>query len=1218
MRRGWLFPASAIVMSALVLQVAPAGAEGKETIPGAPDPCTEHIAYQVDEAGFFNAGVGTDGQCQPQSGAWDLLYRWPSGPGTSYTTVKTETGTYVLGRDVHPNRAVDAAPGGADTLSEREYLLPSGLRVIQRLEIDDGFTPNRPDSLKITYEIENPTSDPQPAELRVMLDTELNYNDGAPFQIPGHGAVTAERSFSGADVPDFYVAFADFQDPVHIGAGVLRTPGEIAPARVVFGTWPNLYDNEWDVTTDPFRPITRDSAVAVYFRPPSTGAKIPPRESVTYTTRYGRASASSDLRPPLSISMLAPAQAAVGSPFRVTAYITNVGDGPATNGYARLYVPPGFSVADPDTSPLTSPLPVNVTRQVTWTVTAAEPSLVGAQEISVATGADNAAEKVVTRPIDIFTAGRPITTYPLLGAHGITGQASDMDPALRYADQIIWNLSGTDSVPTGANTSVWTNGQTIVDYTRTTLLPKTGAPKANILAHSKGGLDSRVAMHLAPELFDTLGMLATPNGGSAGADKLCFIRRLPWGGGFQQDMGPCDTDADGLFNLQTGYMKTYFNVIVSDNAQHLKLVAAGDCTGMFRPSCNEMTQLLDCQPDADNHVHSDELVCVESAFARTTKLSDGLALALEPVFDLDHTGMRLERCPVTRVVSEMYPLDSPNNPWLTPGACWPSSSARAAAMPAAPTAPAPFFGSAATADQVPQMAGATPASPATFTVNPEGGDRARATVVLPAGVNATVTVSKADGTPDPDVAIAEVDLFGDTGYDVTLPALAGQPRLVHVAPDKSAQVGILTTVLAHGMDAKATLTPGIAGAASRVTVSLSGVNAAAAKAGTVTVAWPDNGHRRTATLAFDAATSTFYGAFTPPAGTFVPVDIAVNVDGRSRMLPTGLTVPDGSGSFTGVGSTSLLDVDGDGHPDVFRIPTGVEVNAPGDYHVGVDLVSGGNPVLTVEGSAQLRAGTGVVNVDVPVASLLLVGADGPFDVNTAILTEGRDTRRIVAQQATLGRTGPFQIGQVSTPRVALSRPTTHSVDIDRDGRYELLRFKGSVSVPAAGDFLLSAQLRSPQGQVVGNFEQTVTLQAGRPTYTIEFPGELIGTNGSGRYMLTGLRLTAITDQQNTDSAHPVQTGHLDASRWVGGSPNITTLIEMWNAAQATGGISPFGAYVSQVNRLERVAKALDGANTRTARAELAAFLDAVDHARGIVTDWRFQITGYATALRDSL
>jgi hypothetical protein len=1228
MRRGWLLAVCTTLVSALVFPVASATAEGKETPPAAPDPCTQHVAYQVDAAGFFNAGVGTNDQCEPQAGSWDLMYRWPYGPGTSFTTVKSGSGTYVLGQDVAPVRSVDAAPGSPDTVSEREYLLPSGLRVTQRLEIGEGFTPNRLDMVKASYTIANPTGEAQPAELRVMLDTELNYNDGAPFQIPGVGPVTTEREFSGADVPDFYAAFANFQDPEHIGAGLLKVPGEIVPSRVVFGTWPNLSRNVWDVTTNPAASITADSAVAAYFRPPSTGGTIPAGESVTFTTRYGRASTSSDLRPPLSMTVLAPAQAALGSPFQVSVYVTNVGTGPATNGFARLYVPSGFTVAEPTAVALTDPLDTNRTQQVTWTVTPVEPFLVGTQPISVTTLADNAAEKIVTRDIEVVSGGRPVTTYPLLGAHGITGQAADMDVALQEAANTVPNLSGRQSVPTGAITSVWTNGQAIVDYTRGTLLPQSGATKANVIAHSKGGLDTRVAMWNHPELFDSLGMLATPNGGSGSADTLCFLRRLPFGLGDKPfaEMGPCDSEADGLFDLQTGYMKDVFNVIVRDHPEHLKVVAAGDCGGSGRVSCNGANALAKCKGGSDGIMHGDKVVCVESAFARTTAYGDGLAQALSPLFDADHTGMRTNACPITRVLAELYPLDSVGNQWLAGGSCGGRTALRTTASTSTTSSTSStstasgddFFGSAASADQVPRTVLGSPTAPAAFTVDPEGGDRARATVVLPAGVTATVSVTDAAGAPDASATVTPVDLFGDTGYQVTLTGLAGQSRRVQVTPASDAQVGLLSTVLAGSTTATATVTPGAPGAATQLAVTVPGVSAAAAKAGTVSAAWQEGATRRTTTLTYDSGADLFRGSFVPPAGTFVPLDISVDVARRSRMLSTGVVVADGTGSFTGVGGTSLVDTTGDGKPDVFRVPVQVDVAAAGTYQVAADLATNGRAALSVGGSAQLQAGAGVVTLDVPVRELLLTGVDGPYDVTSAVLTEGTATRRIVARQATIGSTGPFATAQVPTTQVVLSRPAPSSVDGNRDGRYDTLRFAGAVSVPTPGDYLLSATLLSPTGLVVGTFDRTVTLPAGRPAYVVDFPGELVGANGSGRYSLAGLTLTAVDNPRNTDRVHQVQTGVLDSAQWVGGTPNITTLQQMWKAAQDTDAVSPFGLYVSESNRLERVARAIASGDAATARTLLGVFVTDVGKATGVDPDWSARLTGYASTLQATL
>ncbi|WP_404387793.1 NEW3 domain-containing protein [Humibacillus xanthopallidus] len=1223
MRRRWFAATVSALVTALILPVAAAGADDKGSAPAAPDPCTEHIAYQVDAAGFFNAGVGTDGMCTPQPGAWDLTYRWPNGPGTGYTTVKTESGVYVLGQDLSPVRAVDAAPGSSDTTSLRDYVLPSGLRLTQQLEIIDGFTAGRKDTVKVSYTFDNPTGEAQQAELRVMLDTELNYNDGAPFQLPGVGAVTTEREFTGADVPDYFAAFADFQDPVHIAAGILKTPGEITPNRVVFGTWPNLSTNRWDVTTNPLAPITYDSAVAMYFRPPSTGATIPPGESVTYTTRYGRASASSDFRPPLSMTVLAPGEAALGSPFKVSVFVTNVGTGPATNGAARLYVPSGFTVSEPTVVSLVDPLSPNQTQQVTWTVTPVDVSLVGLQPISVTTAADNAAEKIVTRTIQVLPGSKPLVTYPLLGAHGITGQAADMNVVLDTAANTVPALSGRESVPTGAITSVWTNGATIVDYTRGTLLPRVGASKTNVIAHSKGGLDTRVAMWTDPELFDTLGMLATPNAGSGSADKLCFLRRLPWGDRVQSGMGACDSDADGLYNLQTDYMRDVFNVIVRDHAQHLKVVAAGDCTGTGRITCNAGSAAAGCESDRNGRIHGDSVVCVESAFARTTGYSDGLAHALSPIFDADHTQMRTTVCPTTRVLAELYPLDSEGNTWLTTGSCNGQSLLRSASTTSTSSATSltssgggtDFFAGQPTADQVPTVAAGSPTSPARFVVDPEAGDRAQATVVLPAGTTATVTVTRPDGSSDPSAVVTSTDIFGDTAYVVSLTGLAGTSRTVSVAPERSAQVGLLSTVLSGGVTATAAVTPGTAATPSAVTVSLSGLSAAATRSSTVTIAWPEAGSRRDLPLTYDGTSNTFRGSFVAPPGTFVPVDVSVSAAGRSRMLTAGLVVPDDSGTFSGLGGSALVDTSGDGRPDVFRVPVRVSVAASGTYQVAVDLRAGGRVVLSAPGAAQLPAGAGVIDVDVPVRELLLVGVDGPFEVTSAVLTEGVSTRRIVARAASLGQTGDLRLGQVATATVALSLPTPASVDSDRDGRYDLLRFSGTASVPAGGDYLLSGKLVAPNGLVVGTQERTVALTAGRAAYAVEFPGELVGANGSGRYTLTGLTLTSVTDPKDTDRMHRVETAQLNAAEWIGGSANATTLREMWAAAEASGAIAPFGLYVAESNRLERVERAIATGDLSRARAELDTFIQHVNAAGGVDADWRQRLVGYATSLR---
>ena len=1216
MRRPLLAGLVTSLVAALLLPMGTSsGADPDKPVePPAPDPCTNHLAYQVDESGFFNIGAGTNDVCEPQDGAWDLMYRWPSGPGTSYTSVRTADGVFVLGRDVQPDYGTDNPPGDTDTSSSRTYTLPGDIQVTQHLEIVEGLTPGRLDAVRISYTVENLSGAPAQADVRVMLDTELDYNDGAAFQVPRVGAVTTELELEGDQVPDYFAAFKDFEDPVHVAAGILRSPGDQTPERVVFADWSRIYNSTWDYEPTAGQPITRDSAVAMYFQPHTTGGLVPGGGSVEYAAKYGRASASSDLRPPLALSLLAPAQVTLGTPFQVSAFVTNVGNDDAIRPMLRIYAPNGFDIGDDIFRSLSDPMAPNTTELVTWTVTPTWDGLIGEQPISVVVAADNAPAKLVTRMVNVLGGDETTGPYPLLGAHGITGRAEDMTIAMEQAQDTVPEIEGTFSVPTGATSSVWLNGTHIEGYAQD-MIDQTGADKVNVIAHSKGGLDTRYAMWLHPELFDTLGMLATPNAGSKGADKLCWLRRHS--SNAQSQFGACDSEWDGLYNLQTGWMADVFNPLVRDDARHLKVVAAGDCTGLFHVKCNVARDYLGCQ-------RNDTAVCMESAFARTREYGDGLAHALQPIFRYNHTQMRTEHCSIHRVLAELYPLDSVRNDWLYYGSCgggpddtWPMDGRTASSSTAAFAARTTEEAAPATVpvDAQESVTGAaSPAAPLRYTFDPEGAATGLVEVYLPAGRTAEVRVLRPDGSVDAAAAVTEDELFGETSYAVELSGLAGAKRTVEITPDQATEVGLFSSVARGTRRVSATVTP--AGNDARIEVTTSGIPGGQASAARVVASWRDaGGVRRETTLVRSSKDGVFRATVALPRGGYVPVDVTYADAALRRALIAGIALPDGSGSFTGLGASNRVDTDGDGREDALRLPVRVRVDHPGDYQVAVDLAQNGSTLLSAPGSATLAAGDGVVPVDVPFAELLRVGRDGPFQVRRAILSRGTVGRTIVATADDLGSTGTFELASVTSRQVVLSAPTGAGVDTDDDGRLDELRFAGNVTVPSAGDYLVNATLRDPRGRVVSVHETTRTLHAGLQGLVVPFPGELVGANGSGVYSLVGLTATAVDDPSLTDTVHGSYTGALRSSDWVGGTPAVLNLREMWNAAQATGAISPYGFYVSQDLRLGRVQEYVDGSQTARAKAELTRFLDDVAaRPGGVQPAWRSRILGYGRLL----
>ena len=131
----------------------------------------------------------------------------------------------------------------------------------------------------------------------------------------------------------------------------------------------------------------------------------------------------------------------------------------------------------------------------------------------------------------VFVAGFRRNIPPLMFIHGWTSEAAAWDPAktlLREVaaldadqDDRIEIISSRKENTIDAWASIADNAQVIIDQADE-LFSRHGQ-RVNVIAHSKGGLDTRLASALRPDLFDTVVMLGTPNAGSLAADNLCEL-----------------------------------------------------------------------------------------------------------------------------------------------------------------------------------------------------------------------------------------------------------------------------------------------------------------------------------------------------------------------------------------------------------------------------------------------------------------------------------------------------------------------------------------------------------------------------------------------------------------------------------------------------------------------------------------------------------------------
>jgi hypothetical protein len=278
------------------------------TVLGAANPYLR--AVTISDPTMSGAGrfvLGTSGGAPEIEGDEDkkLLYGFPDLIGTSFTTLRVESSDsiadYRLGEDI--------APAGGPVLEGsilRTVWQAGGVHLVQRVYFASPPDTGRPDAAVIEYAITNSSGSALSAGVRIMLDTMIGDNDGAPFFVPSWGVLTTEHDFGSAAIPDYWTAWeSPTFDPDGLKArGILRISGMTTPNRVVVAHWDSalcpgagagLYSSVWDYAPNPEISITCDSAVALFYNP----VMLAPGQTRTIRAYYGLVAPNSgaDLAP---------------------------------------------------------------------------------------------------------------------------------------------------------------------------------------------------------------------------------------------------------------------------------------------------------------------------------------------------------------------------------------------------------------------------------------------------------------------------------------------------------------------------------------------------------------------------------------------------------------------------------------------------------------------------------------------------------------------------------------------------------------------------------------------------------------------------------------------------------------------------------------------------------------------------------------------------------
>ncbi|MEA4882852.1 MAG: cohesin domain-containing protein [Clostridia bacterium] len=363
-----------------------------------------------NEAGRF--GVETTGGDPRNSGddGLPLIYGRPT-PWTSYTTVKIDDTDWVFGgkttrragRAGRYGEAVEAPKASGDKIV-CSYRL-GDILVTQELSFVKSPTTRYADTARVHYTVENVGNMTRSVGLRVLLDTMLGANDGAPLRA-GESAIITDTILSGSEIPDYWQAFDSIVDP-SITSQATMIGGELTPpSRVSFSNWGNYADRLWDAQMEAGKPFKReleadlDSAAAMYWDP----AFLAPGEVRHYVTYYGLGAIT--LAPGrLALGLTSPAEvglapSGVGS-FLAVAYIHNTGEGPAHDVETSIVLPLGFTLAEGQKQSRTiGDMEPGQVSQAAWQVVA-DWGGVGRSSLVVQVSASNADSNRASREIEV-------------------------------------------------------------------------------------------------------------------------------------------------------------------------------------------------------------------------------------------------------------------------------------------------------------------------------------------------------------------------------------------------------------------------------------------------------------------------------------------------------------------------------------------------------------------------------------------------------------------------------------------------------------------------------------------------------------------------------------------------------------------------------------------------------------------------------------------------
>ena len=721
---------------------------------------------------------------------------------------------------------------------------------------------------------------------------------------------------------------------------------------------------------------------------------------------------------------------------------------------------------------------------------------------------------------------------PTVLIHGIFGQTPDLDPYRKH-------FHDESGVPADAILEVIHDSQPIdvalplIEAQIDGLVTASGWDRANIVAHSLGGLYARAYAWKHWAQVKTVVTIGTPNGGIPAEDALNVRAQydprwvVPPPTLLEQacmvEPVLCDLTADAVRNQ--------FNPKYLDRPS----VAYWALAGNKRSPGG-------CPFAKDDQADGDGCVTVESAQWMTVgKEGNGTELTRDPYW-------------VTHF-DEMSNLEIIGNVdcllfhgCLTPNAPDGGTLSASAGSPASGVSGLQV----AAVASVTVPAGGSLDLPVTF----EGASSAAVFAVGPGGqIGAAIAGTTLDPTPDWPAGLLTASL--------SVPA--DQPLHITNSGQAPAEVSVVVEIATDrslAVDATAFVNRG-----SPVSVT---VNLAGSLPGDVPTAALFAADGTSTPIALSpSGTDAWTGSVTPTAAGASRILASV---GGARPRFAGVSVDIGSGASwinpsLDHAQEGLVDSDGDGFANGLEVGPYVRVGVAGTYTLTGRLVDlAGTEVGVASASATLAANAPTpVYLDFDGTAIHASALGGPYRLADLRLFSDNSIEAVTERTAP---TLAYSIDSFQHAAVAFDSDTFAGTPLDDngDGLMDRWRVSGSATVDAVGTYTIESGLAAADGTTVVSASETVPLAAGANAFALDFDGATILASGHAGPYLPADFTVQVADRTQVLSSYVVSSPAYAAS--TAGSvtlpvrvsmPAGSGTVEVWQRFEAEG-TSGFGPW----------------------------------------------------------